>query len=149
MERFGDPCDRFAVNSFVYLPCSDVVQARAFYSELLRLDEMYFSSEEGTVGYRIGTMQLAVTEHGGTPTQEAWSTQPGWQGGEAAYPSLGVEVAAEWFAAIVEALEAAGTPSWRAEPQWVGYWSFPVKDPDGHTVEVSAPGRASWPRSAG
>lgn len=46
----------------------------------------------------------------------------------------------------LDEIPAAGdtSPTWSSEPVWVGYWSFPVLDPMGNTVEVSAVSRQAW-----
>jgi hypothetical protein len=58
---------------------------------------------------------------------------------------FGVELDPEAFRRAVRSLAAAGVTARFSEPQWVGYWSYPVRDPIGHTVEVSTAARDSWP----
>lgn len=48
------------------------------------------------------------------------------------------------FGRVVVSLLASPSPSRNALPEWVGYWSFPVQDPMGNTVEISTPDRAAW-----
>lgn len=130
------------MRSFLYLHTADVAAARNFYSELLGLDEIVAADE--VVGYRIGTLQLTIAKHENPPAVEGWSHQLGWKGGTSAVPSWGVEIADEAFGSVVQRLQAATAPSWSDEPAWVGCWSFPVSDPMGNTVEVSAVGREAW-----
>lgn len=131
------------VRSFLYLHTGDVAATRRFYSELLGLDEIVASDK--VVGYRIGTLQLTIAKHEDARMGEGWSQQLGWTGGASASPSFGLEVADEQFANVVGRLRAASTLSWSDEPTWVGYWSFPVADPMGNTMEVSAVGSDAWP----
>jgi catechol 2,3-dioxygenase-like lactoylglutathione lyase family enzyme len=123
-----------------------LAEARRFYSELLGLDEIYFSDDDGTVGYRVGTLQITVALYPGAKPIEGWSAQLGWAGGDTPMPSLGVELDPEAFRRAVRSLAAAGVTARFSEPQWVGYWSYPVRDPIGHTVEISiTTDRDSWP----
>ena len=110
------------------------------------LDEIYFSDQDGTIGYRIGTLQLTFALHAGAVVSDGWSRQLGWQGGDQPTPSWGVELSGTQFRRSVASMRAARIEAQFTEPKWVGYWSYPVRDPMGNTVEVSTPGRGSWPR---
>ncbi len=129
----------------MYLHCGDLVSARGFYFEVLGLTEIYSSADEGTVGYRVGDLQITITRHGRTVPAEGWAKQMGWDGGSSAAPSWGIEYGSSEFRCVVERARAAGVEAFHSDPAWVGYWSFPVKDPMGHTVEISAPSRDAWP----
>ena len=64
--------------------------------------------------------------------------QPGWAGGTiAGAPSWSVQLDDEPFRAAVACLQAARIESFHEAPQWVNYWSFPVTDPMGNTVELT------------
>ena len=76
---------------------------------------------------------------------EGWSKQLGWEGGSTSNPSIGFELAAPAFRLAVAAARQAGVEAFHPEPTWVGYWSFPVRDPMGNTVEISTPEREAWP----
>jgi catechol 2,3-dioxygenase-like lactoylglutathione lyase family enzyme len=132
--------------AFLYVHCSDLAAARRFYTNLLGLSEVYFSAADGTVGYRVGTLQISVAAHPDLSTHvDGWSRQLGWEGGASTAPSWGVEMDRRGFHRAVRAILGAGDVQTRfPEPQWVGYWSFPVRDPMGNTVEVSTPKSDSW-----
>jgi catechol 2,3-dioxygenase-like lactoylglutathione lyase family enzyme len=133
------------IKSFLYLHCLDLADSRRFYSTLLGLGEIFFSDEDGTVGYLVGTLQITVARHPEAKPIEGWSAQLGWAGGDTAMPSLGLELDPEDFRRAIRSLAAAGVTVRFSEPQWLGYWSYPVRDPMGHTVEISTPDRDSWP----
>lgn len=135
------------MRSFLYLHTADLAAARGFYSEMLGLDEIVASEE--VIGYRIGALQLTIAKHENPPAVEGWSRQLGWEGGTTAVPSWGVEVADDAFGPTVRRLRATPSPAWSSEPVWVGYWSFPVLDPMGNTVEVSAVSRQAWTAANG
>lgn len=142
--RWRDRYD-LSIRTFLYLHTNNLAAARSFYSDLLGLDEFYGSVEDGTIGYRIGTLQLTLALHSDALPVEGWSAQLGWQGGDSPAPSFGIEMERGAFHRTVRSLMAAGTPAWFTEPRWVGYWSYPVKDPAGLTVELSASDEDSWP----
>ncbi len=133
------------MNSFLYLHTTDLPASRRFYTELIGLDEIYHSEADGTVGYRVGTVQLTVATGRDATAPQGWAHQPGWHGGTEAVPSWGFELDGQRFDTAVRALLADGAPTWRPTPEWVGYWSFPVRDPMGNTVEVTTPNRDGWP----
>ncbi|MGI9648543.1 MAG: VOC family protein [Acidimicrobiia bacterium] len=129
----------------MYLHSGDLALARRFYTDLLGLSESYFSAEDGTIGYQVGTLQISIATHGEAVPDEGWAKQMGWEGGTTASPSWGVELEARKFCRAVEATRRTGVPARHSEPQWVGYWSFPVKDPMGYTVEISTAEEDAWP----
>lgn len=135
------------MKSFLYLHCSDLEQARRFYSTVLGLSEIYFSADEESVGYQAGSMQLTIGEHDHARLGVDWARQLGWSEGISAEPSWGFQLEADQFHAAVERMRADGVNARFEEPKWVGYWSFPVMDPMGNTVEVSATARGAWPGS--
>lgn len=130
--------------TFLYLHGADVEAARRFYGELVGLDEIFFSPDDGVVGFVVGDLQLTVAAHPDPDPAATWSAQLGWEGGTGARPSWGVELAADPFVRAVRALVGAGAECRFEEPEWVGYWSFPVRDPGGHTVELSTPEPSAW-----
>ncbi len=76
-----------------------------------------------------------------------WSRQLGWNGGTGSAPSWGVELDADGFRAAVDRVLDSRAGTWFDAPQWVGYWSFPVRDPMGNTVELSCADEAAWDES--
>lgn len=135
------------MKTFLYLHCSDLERARWFYSKVLDLPEIYFSADEGSVGYQAGSLQITIGHHPQGQVRIGWARQLGWAGGTSAEPSWGFQLEAEQFRETVERTRAGGIESHHEEPEWLGYWSFPVLDPMGNTVEVSANDRDAWPTS--
>jgi len=94
-------------------------------------------------------VQLTIGEHPEAPQSEAdqgeeWATQLGWQGGTSAAPSWGFELGAAALRAAVARLRRHSSAIRSDAPEWVGYWSFPVKDPMGNTVEISSADPSAW-----
>ncbi len=133
-----------AVASFLYLHTSNFEAARDFYSATLGLDEIHRSEAEQVVGYRIGTLQLTIAAHADAPAPTEWSHQLGWTGGVGSAPSWGFQVERDQFRPTVERLRQTSAVAWTNEPTWVGYWSFPVRDPMSNTVEVTAADHDAW-----
>ncbi|MFW2340865.1 MAG: VOC family protein [Acidimicrobiia bacterium] len=135
------------MKTFLYLHCNDLESARRFYSELLGLTEVFFSAEDGTIGFQVGTLQITVTAHADTVQVDGWAKQLGWKGGSTPTPSWGIEYSPSGFRRAVEAARTSRVDTHDSEPVWVGYWSFPVRDPMGYTVEISTAERCAWPPS--
>jgi hypothetical protein len=125
---------------FLYTYCNDLPAVRRFYSELLELREVYFEDgSEGGLAYKCDELQFTflpcTTE---LPIVSEWHNQPGWKGGTLPAASWSIACdSREQFAAAVTRLRKSGATSRHDVPQWVGYWSYPVKDPMGNTVEVT------------
>jgi catechol 2,3-dioxygenase-like lactoylglutathione lyase family enzyme len=135
------------MRTFLYLHCNDLELARSFYSGVLNLAEIFYSDEEGTVGYQVAELQITIAVHTDPVHVEGWAAQLGWEGGSAPMPSWGFECAPADFCRAIESARVAEVEVPHSEPQWVGYWSFPVKDPMGNTVEITTPQRDAWPPS--
>ncbi len=133
------------IRTFLYLHCADLELARSFYTDVLGLSEIYFSAEERAVGYLVGELQIAISTHPSPIHVEGWTQQPGWEAGSSAAPSWGFECPPHDFGRAVEAARSAGVETRHTEPVWVRYWSFPVIDPMGNTVEISTADRDAWP----
>jgi len=136
---------------FLYLHANDVDASRTFYRDVIGLPEVFRSPEGDVVGFRAGDVQLTVAHHDGPAEPIDWAGQLGWEGGAAGVPSWGVELDSAGFVRAVAAASAHGSRTRWPAPHWVGYWSFPVRDPMGNTVEISTPDRHAWtdPDSAG
>ena len=136
------PADRF----FLYTYCNELEAMRAFYTELVGLDEIFYApGDDGGLGYHHGDVQFTVLAAAEPlPVATAWARQPGWSGGEGLAPSWSFQLASlDAFRAAVTRLAAADVPRLDDRPQWRGYWSYVVRDPMGHTVEVThAPAEA-------
>jgi hypothetical protein len=124
---------------FLYIYCNDLMPVRHFYSELIGLEEMHFSAGEA-VAYRCDQLQFTIfqADHP-LPAVTGWASQPGWAGGTRLDPSWSVECSKAAFDGAVRRLSEAGAPAYREAPVWVGYWSFPIRDPMGYTVELTCP----------
>ena len=111
---------------------------RAFYTELIGLQEIYWSEADHSVGYRCGSLQFSCHELAqATPHDDVWAWQPGWVGGSAPDVSWSFARTHDEFYAAVDRLVDAGVPTRHDAPVWNGYWSFPVRDPMGNTVEIT------------
>ena len=130
------------VKMFLYLHAADLGAMRAFYSDVVGLDEIH--ADDGTVGYRCGSAQITLESSSDAETVAEWSKQLGWSGGTGSDPSWGFELDAETFEPAVRRVRASGAELMWEQPRWVGYWSFPVRDPGGNTVEISCPDREAW-----
>jgi catechol 2,3-dioxygenase-like lactoylglutathione lyase family enzyme len=124
---------------FIYLYTEDLREMRRFYGVLIGLKEVFFAPSQA-LAYDFGAIQLTLFNSKSplTPIAE-WARQPGWAGGRANIVSWSLQLAAPQFRAAVARLRGAAVPCFHDKPQWVGYWSFPVRDPNGHTVELSLP----------
>jgi len=124
---------------FLYIPASNLDAMREFYSEHLSLDEIWFEEEEG-LAYDCDGLQFTILfDATSTPATDGWATQPGWTGNTTAAISWSVVLSEAAFRRAVVALPGSDSECLHELPQWVGYWSFPVKDPMGNTVELSWP----------
>lgn len=134
---------------FLYLYCQSLDAMRAFYSDRLGLSEIFYAEGEA-LAYKIGTVQFTIFfSSEATITPREWAKQPGWQGGTGLMPSWSIQLEEERFRGAVSRLTASEDDCLLERPKWLGYWSFPVRDPQGHTVELSyapkeVPGSTEW-----
>ena len=127
---------------FFYFYASDIEAMRAFYTDLIGLNEVFFQvGPEGGLGYACDALQFTIfaAPELKPDLSDTWAMQPGWQGGTNKSMSWSIEATEETFAEIVKRVKKSDVNALYAVPQWVGYWSFPVKDPMGNTVEVTWP----------
>ncbi len=126
--------------NFIYQSCNDVGAMRHFYGDLLGMKEVSFrEGPEGWLVYQCEGFQFMIFPAGyELPVPEGWGMQPGWKGGDREYLSWSIVVPEADFAATVKGLLDDGVESFHDTPQWRqdSYWSFPVRDPMGNTVEV-------------
>lgn len=131
--------DTIASIRFLYVHCTDLDAMRHFYTTLVGLDEIYYSDSERTVAYNCDGLQFTIREAAPeSRSNTSWAWQPGWEGGEDAATSWSVTTPPEDFSETVSRLRNAGVPAVHEAARWVGYWSFPVKDPMGTTVEITS-----------
>jgi catechol 2,3-dioxygenase-like lactoylglutathione lyase family enzyme len=127
---------------FLYIFCNDVAGMRHFYSYILGLEEVFYApGKEGGLAYNCDGLQFTIfPAPNPSPVSTEWHIQPGWQGGVLPAPSWSiVSQSSEAFTAALVRIAEAGIPTYFESPQWLGYWSFPVKDPMGNTVELNLP----------
>lgn len=124
---------------FLYLPTRDLDAMRRFYGGLVGLEEIYFADDEQLLAYDCDGLQFTIYGADVEPGPTVWATQPGWRGDTVPLVSWSVELAEVAFRAAVDRVRAAGVATLHREPVWVGYWSHPVRDPMGNTVEVTWP----------
>lgn len=124
---------------------------RHFYTDLIGLDEVYFEGgDEGSVAYDCDGLQFTViVDDSATATEVHWARQPGWQGGTLPAISWSITVPEADYASVVARLADSGVRTRHDSPKWLNYWSFPVQDPMGNTVEVvcspeAAPSGGEW-----
>ncbi|MHA7274627.1 VOC family protein [Arthrobacter sp. TMT4-20] len=130
---------------FLYTRSNNVEASRRFYSDLLGLDQIW--NEEGDIAYLIGgDVQFSISDDPTATADKDWAFQPGWVFGleieprpKRTHASWSIPLSPEAFRSAVARLQNARTVALRAEPFWVGYWSYVVKDPMGQTVELTDP----------
>jgi catechol 2,3-dioxygenase-like lactoylglutathione lyase family enzyme len=137
---------------FLYLPCRDLATMRRFYSDLVGLPEVFHApGTEGGLAYLCDRLQLTfLPAPDAVPNVSGWHRQPGWAGGAVTGASWSIVADDEAaFRAAVGRLTEAGVARHAERPRWQGYWSFPVQDPMGNTVEITypvdgEPGSTAW-----
>jgi len=126
--------------NFIYVSCNDLETMRHFYSELLGMTETsYREGPQGWLVYKCGDLEFMLFPSGyEIPVIEGWGMQPGWEGGTVEGISWSVDVGADSFRDTVRRLIDGGVDCFSDKPMWCqdAYWSFPVRDPMGNTVEV-------------
>ena len=130
-------------NFFLYTGSNNIAASRQFYSDLIGLDQIW--DEVDQTAYRIdGGIQFSISYDSTGTISDGWSFQPGWVFGLGVEPSppsarasWSIALSPESFRAATARLADAGINALRSEPLWVGYWSYVVKDPMGHTVELA------------
>jgi catechol 2,3-dioxygenase-like lactoylglutathione lyase family enzyme len=127
---------------FLYLPCRDLEVMRSFYTDLVGLPEVFYApGPDGGLAYVCDRLQLTFSlAPDAVPNAAGWHRQPGWAGGTVSGASWSIVADDEAaFRAAVARLTEAGVPRHAPLPRWEGYWSFPVQDPMGNTVEITLP----------
>ncbi len=123
---------------FIYQSCNDLPAMRRFYGELLGMQEASYKEEKWLV-YQCDGFQFMIFPAGyNMLLQDGFAKQPGWEGGDMESISWSVAVPEEDFAATVQRLRELDVEAAFEDPQWQqdSYWSYPVRDPMGNTVEV-------------
>ncbi|WP_374929941.1 VOC family protein [Kytococcus sedentarius] len=129
---------------FAYEYCTDITATRKFYGELVGLPLIW--DEPDDIAFRHGCVQLSFHRVDTLGRPQGWAFQPGWSHGQLPEAptteqvrSISIALPPAAFQSAAAKLKTAGVQALRAEPFWVGYWSFVVLDPDGQTVELTDP----------
>jgi catechol 2,3-dioxygenase-like lactoylglutathione lyase family enzyme len=137
---------------FIYLFCNDLQKMRHFYTDLVGLKEIYYSEDpDGTVAYDCDGLQFTIMlDPKARNATQAWARQPGWEGGNQPSLSWSICLTENEYGKVIKKLQEEVVVAFYEQPQWQGYWSFPVKDPMGNTVEVvlapdEEPENTVWP----
>lgn len=103
---------------FTYMFTQDLAASKAFYADTLGLDLIW--------------------------DEAAFSKQLGWQGGVLPKVSGSIAFDCGEFSEVVERLLVDDAIAFFDEPQWVGYWTFPVLDPMNQTIEITGTDEAGY-----
>lgn len=129
---------------FAYEYCTDISTTRHFYGELVGLTQIWDQPDD--IAFQHGCVQVSFRRVDSLCRPKGWAFQPGWSHGQLSEAptteqvrSISIALAPAAFQSAVVRLKTAGVHALRAEPFWVGYWSFVVRDPDGQTVELTDP----------
>ncbi len=126
MEKFG----------FTYIFTNDIGKMKWFYKDLLGLELIW--NQDDHIAFKISDHQLSIKYHKDYKVQTpAFAIQPGWDGGKEPRTSWSINFDAISFEKTVNLLVDHSIQSYFVEPQWKGYWSFPVLDPMNNTIEIT------------
>lgn len=129
---------------FLYAFCNDVAEMRAFYTDLLGMQEAAFVDDEGFgwLAYKVEGLELMFFRWDeNLPPEEKWAWQPG-ETFDAAVPmmSFSIEFPMDRYRQVVESLTEKDVTSQKPKPNWrqKSYWGWTVKDPMGNTLDLYA-----------
>ena len=129
---------------FLYAFCNAMPPMRAFYTELLGMQEISFMDTDsfGWLAYQCEGMQLMFFRaESELPVEKQWADQPG-EAPEGAVPlmSFSLEYGEDDFREMVKRVREAKTETAKPNPTWrqQSYWGWTVKDPMGNTIELYA-----------
>lgn len=121
---------------FIYLYCNNLKKMREFYSEILQLNEIYYA-EGQALAYDCDGLQFTIFQtKEKLQSEEGWADQPGWEGGTLPKISWSIPFEKQLFKSVVERLIHSEIDKFHSTPLWINYWSFPIKDPAGNSVEI-------------
>lgn len=128
---------------FTYRFCNDLPSMKRFYRDVLDLPLIW--EDENSLGFKVGDHQITFELIKNLPTpEERWSIQPGWQGGTEARVGWSLECNPGDFQEIVRRATEIDARRYLDQPQWVGYWSFPLMDPMNATIEITCSEEDGW-----
>ena len=129
MSRIGD----------FFVHCTDISLMRTFYSDILKLDESFYSEEYKHLVYKLSVspeITMVIMESVEAQSNTKWDNGPVFREGSGYGLSFTLRVEdMDEFRTIVEAIRG-NYDHFYPTPQWVGYWSFMVKDPMGLSIDV-------------
>ena len=142
---------------FLFGMCNDIDKVRAFYTDLLGMEETSYMNDEswGWLVYKCEGFEFMWFRGQGDetiPPLEDFTWQPGCGGGPLQGVSWAINIPWDSFADTVQRLKDAGVKSLMEDPEWrqESYWGFSVMDPMGYTIEVYStppekPENTEWP----
>lgn len=121
---------------FTYRWCNDIESIKFFYSKIIGLELIWDTPT--SIAYKIDEHQLSFNLDNNLETPEPiYAEQLGWCGGIGHMTSWSLECDADEFNEIVKRAKHANLPSFKMQPEWVGYWSFVLLDPMNETIEIT------------
>ncbi|MHC4841759.1 MAG: VOC family protein [Planctomycetota bacterium] len=129
---------------FLYAFCNDIRPVRAFYSDLLGMQEISHMDEEsfGWLAYQCeGLQYMFFRWDTKLPKEARWACQPGETiADSSALMNFSLEYGIEDYIRLVPVLLEAKVVSEKSKPNWrqKSYWGWTIKDPMGNTIEVYA-----------
>jgi catechol 2,3-dioxygenase-like lactoylglutathione lyase family enzyme len=116
--------------------CNDIAAMRRFYTDLLGLDETFFSADHGWLRHRMGDFETAfMVSPEPIPVIDTWSVTPTLGEGVSYLASWLLEVEPDIYDAIFDRMQQAGIPMVQG-PENPSVRNFFVMDPMGKTIEV-------------
>lgn len=121
---------------FTYLFCNDLERMKWFYTDILHLNLIWEDRE--SIAFKIGDHHLSIFHDDNfTPLSMKFSVHPGWEGGTEPRTSWSLECDKEDFKKIIHSVISNEIQKYNNEPEWNGYWSFPILDPMNNTIEIT------------
>ncbi|MCC7478087.1 VOC family protein [bacterium] len=125
---------------FIYQSCNDIAAMRRFYTDALGMQEAHYKEgPEGWLVYQCEGFQFMLFPSSYPMLlQDGFAQQPGWEGGILESISWSVAIPEADYAETIARVRESGAEAVFETPQWQqdSYWSYPVRDPMGNTVEV-------------
>lgn len=120
--------------------CNDVLPIQYFYTELIGLEETFFSNDDhaGWLTYRVGEVDVVFMRTSvPLPIQIEWAKQPGYLGGTQETHSFILYIPPAQFPQVRQRLQAADVPVYQTQPTDSSTnRQYFVQDPMGMTVEI-------------
>ncbi|HEX9746215.1 MAG TPA: VOC family protein [bacterium] len=127
---------------YLFAMATDIDAMRHFCTDLIGMLEKSYMNDEnfGWLCYQCDGFQLMFFRANDENTKPLndWTWQPGYGGGPLEGVSWAINYPEEEFRAAVKRMIGDDVRALFEEPQWFqdSYWSFPVMDPMGNTIEL-------------